>query len=298
MQHEMAANMGSEIAGGATRPRHSLITVVYNSASMIASHWEGVVLPDDVEWIVVDNCSDDDSATIAEGLGATVLRLPANIGFGGANNVGFKRSRGEFVWFVNPDVAMKVEDLDRLASVAEKETALVAPQLCNPDGSLQPNGRGLPFLAYKVLNRISPERVKARYHVYAAEDEIKACSWLTGAFVGGQRYVLEALGPWDDRFFVYYEDSDLGLRATRAGYRNLVVGSLRWKHSWARETAKLRLQPWLLEVASMRKFYLRYPRLLLIPRRSAQRGGLPGRKRFGTPRFDVAPNSPNTPRED
>jgi GT2 family glycosyltransferase len=248
------------------RPRHSLITVAYNSAADIVDHWGELDLNPAVEWIVVDNNSRDDSAVAAERIGAQVIRLRENIGFGGANNVGFQRSSGEFVWFTNPDVSVRIEDLDRLAEVAQREMALVAPQLCNPDGSLQPNGRGLPSLFNKVLNRIASEKVKARYHVYADENEVKSCSWLMGAVVGGQRQLLSTLGPWDERFFVYYEDSDLGLRATRAGYRNLIVGSCRWEHSWARDTARFRVRPWLLEISSMRKFYLRYPRLLLISR--------------------------------
>lgn len=245
--------------------KHSIVTVSYNSAGDLKKHWSTFNRPSNVEWIVVDNNSSDDSVATARELGADVVPLPSNLGFGAANNEGLFRSKGSSVWFVNPDVEVVAEDLDVLSRVAHDEGALVAPQLVNDDGSLQPNGRRAPFLLYKVLNRVAEARVSRRYHVYASGGAVERCDWLIGAVVGGQREVLSALGPWDPTFFVYYEDSDLGLRAARAGVPSMVVGECRWTHAWARETTALSLPAWKLEFGSMFKFYRRYPRLLLPP---------------------------------
>jgi GT2 family glycosyltransferase len=71
-------------------------------------------------------------------------------------------------------------------------------------------------------------------------------------------------GPWDDWFFVYYEDADICLRARRLGIPTLVAGAVRWRHGWERATSTVNARAWKREIPSMMKFYLRYP-LLLSP---------------------------------
>lgn len=246
-------------------PTWSLVTVTFNSAKRLRGFWSDYRPSHDVEWIVADNGSDDDSVEVAHGLGAHVIKLERNIGFGGANNVAFRQCAGKYVAFVNPDVTPMISDLPILEGLLDQErNALVAPQLLNSDSTLQPNGRGLPYLAHKVRNRTSPAQGVGTYLHYAEPGELKRVAWLTGAVIAGTRERLSALGPWDERFFVYYEDSDLGLRNEAAGGKNLVVGDIRWLHGWARETASLSLRAWRREVPSMIKFYARYPHLLSL----------------------------------
>ncbi|MGX1693927.1 glycosyltransferase [Microbacterium keratanolyticum] len=238
----------------------------YNSAKALQKFWGNVTLTDDVEWIVVDNASSDDSAKIARDLGARVIELSDNIGFGAANNLGFQHSGGDLVAFINPDVTPRITDLTELAShLVEHPRDLVAPQLLNPDRTEQPNGRGLPYLAYKILNRTDPQRLQNRYLLIAKENEKRTCDWVMGAVVGATRERFLKLGPWDEKFFVYYEDSDIGLRNAQQGGRSVVIGSVRWIHGWARETKTASLSAWKREIPSLVKFYLRYPKLLLIP---------------------------------
>ena len=61
---------------------------------------------------------------------------------------------------------------------------------------------------------------------------------------------------------MYYEDADQGLRAWEHGMTVRLVGAVRWRHGWARETKSFRLKPWLLEMRAMRTFYGRYPGML------------------------------------
>jgi GT2 family glycosyltransferase len=254
-------------------PRWSLITVTHNSVPALERWWSKVRFVEEAEWVVVDNASSDRSREIAGELGARVIPLAVNRGFGAANNVGFHQSSGRYVIFVNPDVMPQMDDLDLLRSRLDAEpNSLVAPQLLNADGTLQPNGRGLPYLSHKVMNRLQPQRVADLYHRYAAPGEVAPCVWLIGAVVAGRREWLSKLGPWNEKFFLYYEDHDLGLRNGRAGGRSLVMGSAQWMHGWERATITLNWKAWRRELASMTKFYLRYPGLL-VPPISARREG-------------------------
>ncbi|MFQ4150605.1 glycosyltransferase family 2 protein [Arthrobacter sp. LAPM80] len=254
------------------RPQHSwtFITVTYNSASTLRSFWPVMNGNEDFEWIVVDNASTDNSADQAEALGATVIRLPKNLGFGAANNVGYQSSKSKYIAFINPDVSPQPEDLKILETHLNAHPFdLVSPQLINPDGSLQPNGRGLPYLLNKIQNRIRPSRLVDSYLKYSEPGESIKVSWLMGAVVAGVRDHLDDLGPWDEHFFVYYEDADLGLRNSKLSGDSVVIGNAQWYHGWARETKRISWNAWKLEIPSLIKFYSRYPHLL----------GAPGRKK-------------------
>ncbi|RZU66518.1 hypothetical protein EV379_2876 [Microterricola gilva] len=254
------------VAGRSESPWCSLITVTHNSRKALEEFWgKNDAVPSDVEWIVVDNCSTDGSAELAERLGATrVIRLTENLGFGLANNKGFEIARGQFVGFVNPDIRVKYADLKALELVATENQAVVSPQLMNADGSVQPNGRGFPFLLDKVRNRLgSGEKLHGSYLLFSESDEPRMVCWLMGASIFAARQSIEMFGAWDSHFFLYYEDKDFCLRAWKAGVPVAVVPRVRWTHGWARETSNLSATPWKRELASMFKFYGRYPEFLL-----------------------------------
>ena len=248
------------------------MTVTYNNSSVLKKYWGGLALPADVEWIVVDNASTDDSVSVAESLGAHVISLPKNCGFGAANNVGFDHASAPYVAFVNPDITMDVDSLNTLRNVLDSGDVIVSPQLINDDGTLQANGRGWPFLLHKIQHRLDPSKLDNRYRLLADEGESKEVAWFIGAAVAGKREFFTKLGPWDTTFFLYYEDSDLCLRASKLGYRSVVCGDVRWIHGWQRETTSFSFAPWKRELASMTKFYWRYPSLLsAFPTHTANR---------------------------
>lgn len=241
----------------------SVITVTYNSASHLRTYFRKP--PADVEWVVVDNASSDASVTVARGLGATVIELDGNRGFSAANNVGIRASSGECVACINPDVSVDYQDLARAWEAPDglRVGRIVAPQLLNPDRSLQPNGRGIPTLARKLGNRMGGEQ-ESRYRLYNYSHNPRRVAWVIGAAVLARREVWEQLGGWDERFHVYYEDHDLGLRAWRSGIEVVVDGSMQWVHGWDRATSgRFRMAPWIRELDGFVRFFSRYPGLLL-----------------------------------
>lgn len=238
----------------------SLVTVTYNSRPSLEAFWANQRFSTKTQWIVVDNNSSDGSADFAERLGARVLRLNRNIGFSGANNLGMQLADHDFVGFVNPDLRVREADFLRIAEVAEERGSIVSPQLTNTDGSLQPNGRGYPLLTAKIRNRLVGN--DSRYLLFGEGRQPRPVCWLMGAAIFGFREVLSRISGWDSHFFLYYEDKDLCLRAWRAGIPVLLLPDVRWEHGWRRETAHFRIPSWKRELASMAKFYGRYPEFL------------------------------------
>lgn len=244
----------------------TIVTVTHNSKRDLQTFWSD--FDRSVSWIVVDNASRDGSADLAERLGAIVVRLNKNVGFSKANNLGFAEARSEFVAFVNPDVKIDTHSLIPLANTIIDRGGIVAPQLVYPNGDKQPNGRGLPYLTHKLASRLSKQsRVRDEYYKYARPNEVLEVAWLTGAAVCGSSEDFRILGPWDETFFLYYEDADLCLRAKANGIKSYVLGGQIWTHRWDRATSSLALLPWIREVSSACRFYSRYP-YLLIPKKN------------------------------
>ncbi|MEU8216292.1 glycosyltransferase family 2 protein [Micromonospora taraxaci] len=242
----------------------SVITVTYNSADTLRRCWGGTHKP--YEWIVVDNCSADDSVAVAEELGARVIRLPENVGFSKANNVGVRQASGAYVLFANPDLEIGPDGFSTMQRHLDVHGGLVAPQLIGTDGVAQPNGRGFPYATAKLGNRkIWPlSRMHASYRVVANPGESVYVAWVMGAAVAARTADFTAMGGWNDRFFLYYEDHELGLRAWRHGMPVALLGDVRWTHHWARATNSFQWsRAHTLELQSARTFFGMFPEFLI-----------------------------------
>jgi N-acetylglucosaminyl-diphospho-decaprenol L-rhamnosyltransferase len=258
----------------------TVVTVTYNSADTLRRCWRGAK---PYEWIVVDNASSDDSVAVAEELGARVIRLPENVGFSKANNVGARQAAGEYVVFANPDLEIDPDGMDVLKQHLDTHGGLVAPQLIGTDGTPQPNGRGFPYATAKLGNRkIWPlSRMHATYRVMAKPGETVYVAWAMGAAVAARTADFLAMGGWNEQFFLYYEDHELGLRAWRQGMPVALTGDVRWTHHWARATNSFQWsRAHTLELQSARTFFGMFPEFLvglpLASRRNRQAARLIG----------------------
>lgn len=240
----------------------SVVTITHNSERALGKAWKTWEPQDDIEWVVVDNASHDNSIQTAHRLGASsVVPLDRNLGFGAANNLGVALSTGRSILFANPDLTVKKEDLVTLDAYLDHFGGIVAPQLINPDGTPQPNGRGFPTLSSKIRNRAG-KRPDPKYQILVQAGEAQRVCFVMGAALAIRRSTLEDLGGWDAKYFVYYEDSDICIREWCRGGEVRVLGEIQWTHQWARETASFRVLPWVYELRSMVTFYTRYPALL------------------------------------
>jgi GT2 family glycosyltransferase len=244
--------------------RFSVVTVTYNSAQTLTRCWSN--MDKGYDWIVVDNCSTDDSVEVARRLGARVIALPQNVGFSKANNIGVGESTSPYVLFANPDLVLEEGGFGRLAAHLERHGGLVAPQLLSSDGTPQPNGRGFPYLTAKLGNRtIWPfSWLHSSYRIFAEPGEARWVSWFIGAAVAARRTDFLSIGGWNEKFFLYYEDAEVCLRAWRHGLAVAVLGDVRWVHHWGRATNSLRWSnAHTLEVRAARTFYGMFPEFVL-----------------------------------
>jgi GT2 family glycosyltransferase len=182
-----------------------------------------------VQIIVVDNASTDGSAEMVEREFPQVMliRSEVNLGFGGANNLGFKSVLGRYVVLLNSDAFLTEGTLERsvLHMDANPDAGLGGGRLVGRDGSMQPSARMFPTVLGDliVLSGLAARFPRSRFfgrfdRTWASEDEAAAVDWVPGAYSIIRAEVLADVGPFDPRFFLYYEEVDLCRRIKQQGY--------------------------------------------------------------------------------
>lgn len=190
-----------------------------------------------IEIVVVDNSLNIDGTgeMIARDFPRVIYLNPGtNIGFGRANNLGSEHSRGEFLLYLNPDTVCNHDALahclDRLC--AEPTIGLISPRLERADGSMDlACRRSIPtvwdgFCRASGLAASFPHmKWFAGYNLtYLPERGTYDVSAINGAFMMGRKSVLDAIGGFDEQFFMYGDDLDLCIRVRKAGYRIVYDG--------------------------------------------------------------------------
>lgn len=175
------------------------------------------------EIIVVDNASTDDSIFLISKAfpQVRIISLPQNLGFAKAANQGAKASFGQYLLFLNNDVEIKPGSLSKLIAflTAHSDYALVAPAVFNPDGSFQLSfGFDLNLFTEFFLKYLA-QRYYALVYRFLPSKMAREIEWASGVAFLMRRKAFFEIGGFDERYFLYIEDADLGLRLRRAGYK-------------------------------------------------------------------------------
>lgn len=165
------------------------------------------------EVVVVDNDSGDGSVErLRSEFDARFIERPDNGGFAVAVNEGFRATEAPNVLLLNPDAVLDTDCLEPLVDTLNRERRVAAagPRLIDEDGRFMPTGRALPSARselFKILGRFRPD-----------DEESRSVGWICGACMLIRRSAWDRIGPFDERFFLYFEETDWCLRARRAGH--------------------------------------------------------------------------------
>jgi N-acetylglucosaminyl-diphospho-decaprenol L-rhamnosyltransferase len=204
----------------------SVVVVTYNAMPWIERCLEGVA---EYELVVVDHGSTDGTLELVrERWPQARLIERQNLGFGAGSNAGMRLASGHYFLLLNSD-AWAVEDaVERLAEFADEhpEAAVVGPRLRNPDGSLQRSVRGVPTLwrlatEYLFLRKLAPG-TRALNSFYAGgfdHDHVQEAEVLMGACLLVRREAADAVGLFDEDFFMFSEETDWCYRFRTAGWK-------------------------------------------------------------------------------
>ncbi len=195
----------------------------------------------DYEVIVVDNASRDDIGGLrSETLPSLKLVCsPVNLGFAGANNLGFQHSCGNKLLFLNPDTQVLEDAIQQMAAAldSESEIAVVGCRLLNRDYSLQASCvQPFPTILNQVFGLDWIQRHCPRWSLLGMRslsenpDGVSEVEVVSGACLMVKRDVFERLGGFSTEFFLYAEEADLCRRIHRAGLKICHVGSAKVVH--------------------------------------------------------------------
>jgi N-acetylglucosaminyl-diphospho-decaprenol L-rhamnosyltransferase len=250
----------------------SVVVVTYNALPLLERSLESV---QGYETIVVDHGSTDGTVEVVrERFPAVRLIEQENLGFGAGMNTGMRAASGDYFLLLNADAWVVADAVERLVAFAEehRKAAVVGPKLLNPDGTLQRSVRGFPTVwriatEYLFLRKVAPRSrlFNAFYGAGFDHESVREAEFLGGACLLVRRQAFEAIGGFDEDFFMMSEEVDWCFRFRQAGwkvlfypgaevvhvlsssanpamFRELVRGHLRflWKHRGPEEAERAR----------------------------------------------------------
>jgi len=219
---------------------------------------------------VVDNASVDGSAAFIRQRFPNIRLIESNenLGFGKGNNIALEQVTGEFVVLINPDTVVQEDTFIKLLKFFE-DTPQAAGATCkiiNPDGSFSIDCRHsipTPLMAFwKVtgFSKLFPKsRLFAKYNLtYLDENEIYPVPAVSGSFMMFRKEVLDKVGYFDERFFMYCEDIDLCHRINESGFQIYYVPTTQIIHYKGESTKKDNLDYIITFNRSLYQFFLKY----------------------------------------
>jgi GT2 family glycosyltransferase len=261
----------------------SYLLVAYKSNDVIGDGIKSILQQTgefEREIIIIDNFACESCRDIVTALApdANVVINAHNDGFTRGVNQATSLATGEYLFYLNPDVRLAPDCTHFLINEleADLQLAAAAPQLLNQDGSVQQSVRNFPTFATLIYEHLGLARLFSRSHRFGHwknryfdhQSRTVVAQPMASAFLV-RHDVLDRLGVWDERFFVFFSDVDICRRIANAGYRIIFAPEAKADHGLGSSTRKE--GSWLI-YDSHRGFYrylakheLRSFRILLRP---------------------------------
>jgi GT2 family glycosyltransferase len=214
----------------------TIITVNYNSRKSIEKSIQVLHDPiknEEISYIVVDNSNDSElKKFIGNDFSNLIyIKSPGNVGYGRGCNIGLEKVNTSYCLLLNPDALLSIHELKKMISFMEdnSKAAYLGPCIHEPNGTLQWAG-GLPTpldilkdatglgTPYPTRREISPG-----FSFFKTD-------WLCAAIILVRMKVIDEIGGFDPRYFLYFEETDLCNRLLRAGWEIWGMGEAEGYH--------------------------------------------------------------------
>jgi N-acetylglucosaminyl-diphospho-decaprenol L-rhamnosyltransferase len=203
----------------------SVVVVTWNALPWLEQCLESVR---GREVVVVDHGSTDGTVEfVRERFPDVRVIEQENKGMGGGNNAGMRAADGRYFFLLNSDAWVVDDGLDKLIAFADAnpEAAVVGPKLLNTDGTLQRSVRGEPTVwrlatEYLFIRKLAPrsKRLNPLYRGDFGHNRVAEVDWLFGPALLVRREAADAVGLFDEDFFMFSEEVDWMTRFRRAGW--------------------------------------------------------------------------------
>lgn len=209
----------------------SVVVISYRTPELLCRCFEAIQQSEGItyEIVAVDNASHDGTVPLVKQRfpGVQLLESDRNLGFGAAHNVAFRHCRGKYIVLVNSDAFVKPDTLRRAVDLmkANPTIGIGGVKLIGFDGRLQHGARQFPSLLnmFLTITGLAARWPDSQFfgkadRTWADPDEPAAVDWVPGAFMIIPRELLEQVGYFNEKYFLYYEEIELCRRVKQAGY--------------------------------------------------------------------------------
>ncbi len=301
MKARTSTSVGSPLGWPAVEqgPRHygdelAVVTVTYSPGDTLDAFLDSLkgATARPMRVVLADNGSVDGAPErAAERAGVELLRIGENVGYGSGANRGVAALGPEVGWVVvaNPDLVWGEGSLDTLLAAAARwpRAGALGPLIRGVDGKIYPSARLLPSVGRGVGHAVfatawPTNPWTAAYRQSDAAVAERPVGWLSGSCLLLRRAAFDSAEGFDSRYFMYFEDVDLGDRLGRAGWLNVFVPSAEVVHAGGAATGKTDVSARMLAEhhrSAYRYQADRHPGLRWAPLRAALRLGLAVRAR-------------------
>ncbi len=251
-------------------PTLSVIIVTHNSMPLLKdclSHLKEALGSRGGQVIIVDNCSSDHSATVAARIvpSAEIITNRTNVGFGAACNQAAGMAKGEFLLFLNPDLLIDSDAIDKLIEVVapEERIGLAGARLRKPDGRFHPTCRRFPTIENMLYSRGSALsrifRSQAASYTIGDQNETTIVEAVGGTAALIRRKTFEKMDGFDERYFMFVEDTDLCYRLNENGFVNVFVPQAGGVHFWGQGSRTGLMKRLYFHSISIFRFFEKFP---------------------------------------
>lgn len=224
-----------------TRPDVTIILVNYNTGHLLEPTLSALEASRgnlQFQVIIVDNASSDGTVEILQSKYKSVelIENQINVGFGRANNQALPYARGRYLLLLNTDAFVQPDTLQKTVDFMDATPAcgVLGVKLVGRDGSLQPSCRYFPTPWNDFVSAIGLARLFPRTQLVddPAWDPtlIQECDWVPGCYYLMRRELLERVGLFDPRYFLYYEEVDHCRAVRQAGWKIMYYPSTQVIH--------------------------------------------------------------------
>jgi GT2 family glycosyltransferase len=207
------------------------------------------------EILVVDNASPEPGVDSLKQTfpDVKIIHSEKNLGFAGANNLGFRHSTGEFVLFLNPDTKLMAPSIDLLIARHKSlpDAGIVGCKLLNTDLSVQLSSiQTYPTILNQAMDA---EYLRLRWPecplwkiapLFSEKVSLMKAEIIPGACMLLRRSVFERIGLFSEEYFMYAEDLDLNYKVKAAGLTNYYVGETAIIHHGGTSSSRQRVSHW------------------------------------------------------
>lgn len=200
----------------------SIVILSYNTSQLLKRCVRSIynhISSTDIELIVVDNNSNDDSVSMLrkEFHDVIIIENKKNEGFTKGNNIGALKAKGDYLLFLNSDIEFIDDSINKMIDFARQNPlfGVLGGRLLNQDGSIQESfgsfyNLGSVFFMLFLQNLKKNEQIK---------EKIKYVDWVSGAFFLIKTSIFLESNKFDENIFMYVEDVELCYRVKKLGYK-------------------------------------------------------------------------------